>query len=185
MLIISVIINDMETCDDYYSLQFSFITSKCLKRQNERRHGRNGTLRTVHTCIHTHTHIHASARIRTYTHQCRMTLVVDLQDKYYSEKLDYRYRPPPNANSCASADRPDLTNTHVTCVRARLKNFRGYHPNPLLLLQSFPFLFCATKPRYLTNFQYISTTRNDVARYGGYQASHRLLQKSTSPYNAR
>lgn len=100
----------LDICDDCYSSQFGFLTSQ-NGWKDERRHGRNGTFRTARTCTRTH-------GIRTYTHQRRTTLVVDLQDKYYSEKLDYRYRPPPNANSCASADRPNLTNTHVTCVHA-------------------------------------------------------------------
>lgn len=62
--------------------------------------------RTARTCTH------------EYARQCRATLVVDLQDKYYSEKLDYRYRPPPYANSCALADRLDLP-IH-RCVRERV-----------------------------------------------------------------
>lgn len=68
------------------------------------------------------------------------------------------------------------TNTYVTCVRAcvrarvRLKNFRDYHPNLLPLQHSiFPFSLLRARPRYLTNFQYISTTRNDIACNVGYR----------------
>lgn len=65
------------------------------------------TTRMEHFVQHgAHAHAHEYARVCTQQH--RAMLVVDLQDKYYSEKLDYRYRPPPNANSCASADCPDL-----------------------------------------------------------------------------
>lgn len=68
-------------------------------------------------------------------------------------------------NSCASAYRADLTNIHVTCVRALLKNSRGYHPDLLLLQHSIsPVSLLHTKPRYPTNFQYISTARDNVDR---------------------
>lgn len=100
-------------------------------------------------CAHTHTR--ARARTHEYTRACtrqrRTTLVVDLQDKYYSEKLDYRYRPPPNANSCASADPPDVP---IPC-NARgcgrvWKTFEAINPPNLSFssnIQSLAFLFCA------------------------------------------
>lgn len=110
--------------------------------------------------MYTHT------RIRTCTYQRRVTLVVDLQDKYYSEKLDYRYRPPPTA----VRRRIVPTYQYTRNVRARLKNFRGYRPNLRLLQHSIsPFFLLRARPRYLTNFRYISTTRNDVARHGKYR----------------
>lgn len=95
--------------------------------------------------IYTHTHIYV------HTQQRRTTLVVDLQDKYYSEKLDYRYRPPPNANSCALADRSELP-VNVR-VKARAKNFRGYHPDLLIQQPISPFSFLRARPRYHTNFR--------------------------------
>lgn len=107
---------------------------------------------------------HRVQRTHTYTHthigthqQRRTTLVVDLQDKYYSEKLDYRYRPPPNANNCVS-DRSELP---VTCVQTRARNFRDYHPDLLLQHPIFPFSFLGARPRYHTNLRYISTTVNN------------------------
>lgn len=72
--------------------------AKYVKRRNERCHGKNGALSRV-TRPHARVHTPPSAS---------STLVVDLQDKYYSEKLDYRYRPPPNVDSCASVDRSEL-----------------------------------------------------------------------------
>lgn len=112
-----------------FIFRLKYFIRKWIKKENERYHDRNEASRTAHT-TYTHTHI--------CTHQQRRTtLVVDLQDKYYSEKLDYRYRPPPNANNYVSTDRFQLP---ITCVRTRAKNFRGYHPD---LLQSFPFLLCA------------------------------------------
>jgi hypothetical protein len=68
------------------------------------------------------------------------TLVVDLQDKYYSKKLDYRYRPPANADSCESPDRSDQPS------RARaLKNLQDYHPD-LILRASNLSLFSSARP---------------------------------------
>lgn len=88
-------------------------------------HGKNGALLVV---IHT-------AGWHTPGSVAPSTLVVDLQDKYYSEKLDYRYRPPPNVDSCASADRSDPP----TCASEKL--FRDYHTDLLDYgIQSRPFL---------------------------------------------
>lgn len=87
----------LDICDNCYFSQFGFLTL-WNGGKDEKRHGKNGTLLYMHTRTHEY-----RACI-----QRRTMLVVDLQDKYYSEKLNYRYRPPPNANSCASADRPDL-----------------------------------------------------------------------------
>jgi len=83
------------------------------------------------------------------------TLVVDLQDKYYSKKLDYRYRPPPNVDSCASPDRFDQPSR----VRA-LKNLQDYHPD---LIQSLPFLSCAPDRDTSRIFGISQAPRNDVA----------------------
>lgn len=123
--------------------------------------------------MHTHTH----TRIRTCKQQRRATLVVDLQDKYYSEKLDYRYRPPPNATAVRRRIVPtyQYTRNVRACVRAYPRESasekpRGYHPNlPLLQHSISPFSLLRARPRYLTNFQYISTTRNDIAHYGEYR----------------
>lgn len=60
---------------------------------------------------HARARAHAHTGARACTRQRRATLVVDLQDKYYSEKLDYRYRPPPSANSCAFGGSSRRTNT--------------------------------------------------------------------------
>lgn len=110
---------------------------------------------------------HTRTRIRTHAHVASATLVVDLQDKYYSEKLDYRYRPPPNATAVrrvASAWIVPTKHTQRACVRARLKNCQGYRPNLLLHQHSIsPFSLLHARPRYLTNIRYISTMRNDVA----------------------
>lgn len=119
------------------------------------------------------THAHTGTRA-SCTRQRRTTLVVDLQDKYYSEKLDYRYRPPPNANSCASADPPDVPNTcNVRGCGRVWKTFEAITPPNLSFssdIQSLAFLFCApdrdTSRIFFFFFRYISTMRNDVARYG-------------------
>lgn len=125
-------------------------------------------------CAHTRARAHAHTGTRACTRQRRTTLVVDLQDKYYSEKLDYRYRPPPSANSCASADPPDVPiPCNVRGCGRVWKTFEAITPPPpesfLLLQHSISrFSLLRARPRYLTNFfffslRYISTTRNDVA----------------------
>lgn len=76
-------------------------------------------------------HIHTHTRTRT----CMYTTSHDDVSRRSSRQILFRKIGLPLSStterrSCASADCPDLTNTHVTCVRARtrLKNFRGYHP---------------------------------------------------------
>lgn len=126
-------------------------------------------------CAHTRTRAHAHTGTRACTRQRRTTLVVDLQDKYYSEKLDYRYRPPPNANSCASADPPDVPiPCNVRGCGRVWKTFGAITPPNLSFssnIQSLAFLFCApdrdtSRIFFFFFFRYISTMRNDVARYG-------------------
>lgn len=86
------------------------------------------------------------------------------------------------------------TNTRTRAwVRARLKNFRGYHapPESFLLLQHSisRFSLLRARPRYLTNFfffffRYISTMRNDVARYGECRQTIGSRNPRLSPWRA-
>lgn len=130
----------------------------------------NRAFHAARVCIH----IHTRAQTGGYVHsqQRRTTLVVDLQDKYYSEKLDYRYRPAPNADSCASGGFvPIHRPARNVRVRVRLKNFRGAIAQPDLLdIQSCsPFLFppdsCAPK-RYPTEFRCISRSSRVMTSLG-------------------
>lgn len=118
-------------------------------------------------------HIHTHTRTRT----CMYTTSHDDVSRRSSRQILFRKIGLPLSStterrSCASADCPDLTNTHVTCVRARtrLKNFRGYHPNLLFSnIQSIPFLFCASD-RDTSRIFGISQPRGMMSPvYGGYR----------------
>lgn len=60
-----------------------------------------------------------------------------------------------------------LTNTHVMRVRARLKNFRSYHPDLLLQHPISPFSLRHTRPRYPTISVYLNHAK--CRRDGGYK----------------
>lgn len=130
-------------------------------------------------------YMHTHTGIRTYTHQRRTTLVVDLQDKYYSEKLDYRYRPPPNANSCASADRPKPTDTHVTCVRAcesaseKLSRLSPQSSPPPTFNLS---LFSSRRQTAIPHEFSVYHNHAEWCRPLRWIQTNHWLQKSTSPY---
>lgn len=60
-----------------------------------------------------------------------------------------------------------LTNTHIMRVRARLKNFRSYHPDLLLQHPISPFSLRHTRPRYPTISVYLNHAK--CRRDGGYK----------------
>lgn len=153
--------------DDCYSSQFGFPRTS---RNGWTDRMRDVTAGMEYFVLRAHARTHGYAR--ACTRQRRTTLVVDLQDKYYSEKLDYRYRPPPNANSCASADPPDVPiHVHVRgCGRvwktfSRLSPPRIFPSPPTFNLSLFSSARQTAIPHEFF-FRYISTMRNDVARYG-------------------
>lgn len=57
------------------------------------------------------------------------------------------------------------TNTHVMYVRAKASEKLSRLSPQSSSAPKFNLLFSFCAPRYLTNFRYISTTRNDVACY--------------------
>ena len=154
--------NYLDTNDDFYSSQFNFLTSekKQIKRQTSRQKGSTS-------------YTHARTRISTRTHQRHTTF-----SRRSSRQILFRKIGLPLSSTTerrqlcvGGSSRPIRTYQYARNVRAceRLKNFRGYH-TPIFFsnIQSLPFLFC-TRPRYLTNFRYILTVRNDVTHYDRYR----------------
>lgn len=125
---------------------------------------------------------HAQAYAHMYTSSSvATTLVVDLQDKYYSEKLDYRYRPPPNARQlCVGGS---FVPSNVTRVRARLKNLRDYHPDLLLQASNLSLFFPARQTAISHEFSvylnHAKWCRHDGGRWTGKPREHTLPQRKT------
>lgn len=148
------------------SFSFTNIVHVGLKKtlRTERYHERSTpcSARTyTRSRIYTRIHVHGGI-----AHDVSL---VDLQDKYYSEKLDYRYRPRPNVDESVRrrarriSSRP--TNTHVTCVCACVwKTFAAIssRSSSFNIQSTFPTLFSFARGTDRDIARSISVSRNDV-----------------------
>lgn len=104
--------------------------AKYVKRRNERCHGKNGALSRV---TRPHARVHTPVGVVDVSRRSSRQILFRKIGLPLSSTTERR-------QLCVGGSFR-ATNTRVTCARARLKNFRGYHPDLLDSgIQSRPFL---------------------------------------------